>query len=105
MDICGRMSLLPGSCVCPSHPAVIGVLPALPATEKASMTVGSAALVTGSSKGLGAAISRMLAQRGYLVYITDHHDHSAAEEMVMNIRSANGHAEILPLGVTSDRSV
>src|SRR4051794_18105182 len=37
MDICGRTSLLPGSCVCPSHPAVIGVLPALPATEKASM--------------------------------------------------------------------
>src|SRR3954463_10260981 len=33
MEICGRTSLLPGSCVCPSHPAVIGVLPAVPLLE------------------------------------------------------------------------
>src|SRR4051794_25301743 len=43
MDICGRTSLLPGSCVCPSHPTVIGVLPAVPATEKASIGLTPAA--------------------------------------------------------------
>src|SRR3954451_6403405 len=37
MDICGRTSLLPGSCVCPSHLAVIGVSPALTATDNTSL--------------------------------------------------------------------
>ena len=69
------------------------------------MTPDAAALVTGSSKGLGAAISRLLAERGYYVYITDHHDHAASQDTAAEIRSANGHAEVLPLDVTSERSV
>ena len=69
------------------------------------MTSGEAALVTGSSKGLGAAISRVLAERGYYVYITDHHDHAASQDTAAEIRSVNGRAEVLPLDVTSERSV
>jgi NAD(P)-dependent dehydrogenase (short-subunit alcohol dehydrogenase family) len=64
-----------------------------------------AALVTGSSRGLGAAISRVLAERGYSVYITAHDDHTAAERTVAGIRSLGGRAEVLPLDVTDERSV
>lgn len=63
------------------------------------------ALVTGSSKGLGAAISRVLAERGYYVYITDHDDHAAAEATAADIRSMDRQAEVLRLDVTSERSV
>src|SRR3954463_3645037 len=69
------------------------------------MSANDAALVTGSSKGLGAAISRVLAERGYYVYITDHHDHTAAERTAADIRSVGGQAEVLPLDVTDERSV
>ncbi len=69
------------------------------------MTPRQAALVTGSSKGLGAAISRVLAERGYSVYITAHDDHTAAERTVAGIRSLGGRAEVLPLDVTDERSV
>ena len=69
------------------------------------MTLNDAALVTGSSKGLGAAISRVLAERGYCVYITDHHDHAAAQGIAAEIRSMNGEAEVLALDVTSESSV
>jgi len=37
MDICERTSLLPGSCVCLGHPAVIGVSPVVPATDNTSL--------------------------------------------------------------------
>ena len=69
------------------------------------MTPHGAALVTGSSKGLGAAISGLLAERGYYVYITDHDDHMAAEGTAAEIRSDGGQAEVLRLDVTSERSV
>jgi NAD(P)-dependent dehydrogenase (short-subunit alcohol dehydrogenase family) len=69
------------------------------------MSANEAALVTGSSKGLGAAISRVLAERGYYVYITDHEDHTAAEQTADEIRSVGGQAEVLSLDVTSERSV
>src|SRR3954453_18310949 len=38
MDICERTSLLPGSCVCLGHPAVIGVSPVVPATDNTSVS-------------------------------------------------------------------
>src|SRR4051794_24375817 len=69
------------------------------------MSANEAALVTGSSKGLGAAISRVLAERGYYVYITDHDDHPAAEQTADDLRSIGRQAEVLPLDVTSESSV
>src|SRR3954451_8614095 len=69
------------------------------------MSPDRAALVTGSSKGLGAAISRVLAARGYHVYITDHDDHAGAENTAAEIRSMTGHADVLRLDVTSEGSV
>ena len=69
------------------------------------MSTTDAALVTGSSKGLGAAMSRVLAERGYHVYITDHDDHTAADQTADEIRAIGGQAEVLPLDVTSQRSV
>jgi 3-oxoacyl-[acyl-carrier protein] reductase len=69
------------------------------------MAPDEAALVTGSSKGIGAAISRLLAERGHHVYITAHHDHTAAQETTAEIRSKGGRAEVVPLDVTDERSV
>jgi 3-oxoacyl-[acyl-carrier protein] reductase len=69
------------------------------------MSPDKGALVTGSSKGLGAAISRLLAERGHHVYITAHHDHAAAEKTCAGIRSSGGCADVVPLDVTDEGSV
>jgi hypothetical protein len=41
VDICERTSLLPGSCVCLGHPAVIGVSAAHPATDNTSLMLST----------------------------------------------------------------
>lgn len=47
-------------------------------------------LVTGGSKGIGAAISVLAAQRGYAVAINDCNDDVAAEGVLQQIESAGG---------------
>ena len=49
-------------------------------------------IVTGGSRGIGAAISRMAASRGYAVVVNYVADASAAAEVVDGIRSSGGRA-------------
>lgn len=49
-------------------------------------------LVTGGSRGIGAAISRLLAKQGWMVCINYHNNRSAADDLCDDIQSAGGHA-------------
>jgi NAD(P)-dependent dehydrogenase (short-subunit alcohol dehydrogenase family) len=49
-------------------------------------------LITGGSRGIGAATARLAAQRGYIVCITYLHNQAAADAVVAGIRTASGHA-------------
>jgi NAD(P)-dependent dehydrogenase (short-subunit alcohol dehydrogenase family) len=53
---------------------------------------GKTMLVTGGSRGLGAAVALLAAQRGYEVCVNYANDASRANEVVATIRSGGGHA-------------
>jgi NAD(P)-dependent dehydrogenase (short-subunit alcohol dehydrogenase family) len=58
-------------------------------------------LVTGGSRGIGAATTQLAAQRGYSVCITYLHNQAAAEAVVAEIEAAGGHA----LAIAADMRV
>lgn len=53
---------------------------------------GRVALVTGGSRGIGAAVSRLLAARGMRVVVNYRSSSGEADDVVTSIRSAGGHA-------------
>lgn len=63
------------------------------------------ALVTGGSRGIGAAISKKLALQGIGVIINYRSNEEAAKSVKAEIESADGVAELLPFDVTSQESV
>ena len=66
---------------------------------------GRVALVTGSSRGLGAAIARRLAEDGLAVGVNDAHGDPGALEVVAGIRDGGGVAEPFTADVTDERRV
>ena len=62
-------------------------------------------LVTGGSRGIGAATARLAAQRGYTVCISYLHNHAAAEAIVADITAVGGHAVALPADVSVESDV
>jgi Dehydrogenases with different specificities (related to short-chain alcohol dehydrogenases) len=68
------------------------------------VTAQRVALVTGGSRGIGAACARALAQAGYAVAVSYRSAPQAADEVVTQIRRAGGVAEAFQ-GDIADRSV
>jgi 3-oxoacyl-[acyl-carrier protein] reductase len=58
------------------------------------------AIVTGASKGIGAAIAKALAQAGAKVVVNYASDRAGAEQVVAAIKSAGGHAVAVRADVT-----
>jgi NAD(P)-dependent dehydrogenase (short-subunit alcohol dehydrogenase family) len=56
-------------------------------------------LITGGSRGIGAATARLAARRGYSVCLTYRHDQAAADELVAEIKAAGGQALALAADV------
>ncbi len=63
------------------------------------------ALVTGGSRGLGAAISKRLAQQGLGIIVNYRSNESAAKAVADDIIGKGGIAELLPFDVSSEHSV
>lgn len=63
------------------------------------------ALVTGGSRGIGAAICRKLSQQGLGIIINYRSGEAAAQEVADNIIAGGGCAELLPFDVSSETEV
>ena len=62
-------------------------------------------VVTGASRGLGAAIAQLAAERGYAVAVNYAHDAQRAEGIVTGIRARGGRAIAIRADVGSDTEV
>jgi NAD(P)-dependent dehydrogenase (short-subunit alcohol dehydrogenase family) len=62
-------------------------------------------IVTGASRGIGAATAKLAAQRGYFVCVNYHQSREAAERVVFDITNAGGRAMAVQADVSSDREV
>ncbi|MDE6296772.1 MAG: 3-oxoacyl-ACP reductase FabG [Muribaculaceae bacterium] len=63
------------------------------------------ALITGGSRGIGAAICKLLGSRGYGVMINYRNNESAATEVAEEIKGKGGVAELLRFDVSSEAEV
>jgi len=59
------------------------------------------ALITGASRGIGAAIAEALARDGFPVILNYRANHDAAQALKAKIEAAGGQAELLPFDVAS----
>jgi 3-oxoacyl-[acyl-carrier protein] reductase len=66
---------------------------------------GRAALVTGSSRGIGRATAEIFGREGAFVAVTYHNLRERAEAVAAGIRERGGEAMVTPLDITSDRSI
>ena len=62
-------------------------------------------LITGGSRGIGAATARLAAQRGYTVCLTYQQNQMAAEGVVADITAAGGRAIALAADIAVERQV
>ena len=65
---------------------------------------GKRALITGASRGIGAAIARKLAQDGFHVFINFSSNEAKAHEVIDQITPAGGKAELCGFDVSRPRS-
>lgn len=72
--------------------------------ETAMKLANKNAIVTGASRGIGAAVARRLARDGALVGIGYKTNAAAAERVVEEIRAAGGRAETLRIDVTDENA-
>jgi NAD(P)-dependent dehydrogenase (short-subunit alcohol dehydrogenase family) len=70
-----------------------------------AMAASGALLITGASRGIGAATARLAAARGYAVCVNYRHDAGAAARVVADILGAGGRAAAVQADVSDERDV
>jgi 3-oxoacyl-[acyl-carrier protein] reductase len=63
------------------------------------------ALVTGGSKGIGAAIALTLAEDGFDIWLNYRSDHEAAARVLVTIEQAGGRCRLLPFDVSNPQDI
>lgn len=66
---------------------------------------GKIALITGGSRGIGAAIAGALAKDGYHIWLNYKKNHQAASEVMRQVESVGTNCRLLPFDVTDPKSV
>jgi 3-oxoacyl-[acyl-carrier protein] reductase len=66
---------------------------------------GRVALITGASRGIGAAVARLLASRGMRVVVNYRSSRDEADDVVASIRSAGGRAMAVQADVRDGSAV
>jgi 3-oxoacyl-[acyl-carrier protein] reductase len=66
---------------------------------------GRVALITGATRGIGAAVARLLASRGMRVVVNYRSSRDEADEVVASIRSADGRAMAVQADVRDESAV
>jgi 3-oxoacyl-[acyl-carrier protein] reductase len=79
-----------------AHVHLLDTIAPVAASGKTAVT----AVVTGSGRGIGAAIARRLAADGFNVVVNYRSDHTAAEETAANIRAVGGEATVCQADVS-----
>lgn len=69
------------------------------------MSKTSVVLITGASRGIGAATARLAAVAGYLVVVNYAHNKAAAQRVVDDIVDAGGRAQAVAADVSSEAEV
>jgi 3-oxoacyl-[acyl-carrier protein] reductase len=67
--------------------------------------IGKVALVTGASRGIGAAVAQLLAERGADIVINYRSKASRAEEIATHIRAMGRRAVLVQADITNEREV
>jgi len=62
-------------------------------------------IITGGSRGIGAATAKLAASRGYAVCVNFQHGHDAAEQVVHDITSTGGRAIAVQADISSEADV
>lgn len=62
-------------------------------------------LITGASRGIGAATARLAAAQGYALCLNYHHRQDAAERLLQEIKSAGNHAIAVSADVSDEAQV
>ncbi|RZM83156.1 NAD(P)-dependent oxidoreductase [Pseudoalteromonas rubra] len=62
-------------------------------------------LITGASRGIGAATANLLAEQGYQVAVNYKSNHAAAEQVVAQIRAQGGAAECFAADISDESQV
>jgi 3-oxoacyl-[acyl-carrier protein] reductase len=88
----------------PSHTNGAAATRESPAATAAQTTRGGCALITGASRGIGAATAIALAQDGWTVGINYNRDSAGADQVCSEIREAGGNALALCADVASVES-
>ena len=63
------------------------------------------ALITGASKGIGAAVARRLARDGFEIWLNYRSDESAAQAVAREIEAAGGRCRLLKFDVADEAAV
>ena len=72
--------------------------------QSAQWGKGKSALISGGSRGIGAAIARLLAARGFEIWLNYHSGRQAAAKVKEDIENQGGQCRLLPFDVADEKA-